>query len=321
MNSLPSRSKISYLKLRASWAQVGNDADPYKTSPYYTTSVFAGSVTMPTTLYNQNFKPELSTNFETGIDFRMFKNRVGLDLTFYYNRTKNQILDAPMDPTTGYSRATINSGNVRNRGIEVELNATPVQTPSFQWKSTVTWSKNQNKILALAAGSDENQLISSIGSASIIGKVGGTTGDLWGYKLVRNPNGDVIIGSNGLPVRSAQIEYVGCAYPSWKGGFYNEFTYKNVKFSFLIDGQLGGLVYSHSFYKMVEQGKLAYTLNGRLPGTSYYIGADDPPYQKQSELVPVRRLLYGSQGSGAKCRWFLQPEYNHGFGGLFLSRI
>ena len=133
-------TQISYLKLRASWAQVGNDADPYKTSPYYTTSAFAGSVTMPTTLFNQNFKPEISTNFETGIDFRMFKNRVGLDLTFYYNRTKNQILDAPMDPTTGYSRATINSGNVRNRGIEVELNATPVQTRSFQWKSTVTCS-------------------------------------------------------------------------------------------------------------------------------------------------------------------------------------
>ncbi len=288
MNELVTLPKqISYLKLRASWAQVGNDADPYKTSPYYTTSAFAGSVTMPTTLYNQNFKPEISTNFETGIDFRMFKNRVGLDLTFYYNRTKNQILDAPMDPTTGYSRATINSGNVRNRGIEVELNATPVQTRSFQWKSTVTWSKNQNKILALAAGSDENQLISSIGSASIIGKVGGTTGDLWGYKLVRNPNGDVIIGSNGLPVRSAQIEYVGCAYPSWKGGFYNEFTYKNVKFSFLLDGQLGGLVYSHSFYKMVEQGKLAYTLNGRLPGSSYYIGADDPRIKNNPSLFQV----------------------------------
>lgn len=70
----------------------------------------------------------ISTNYEAGLDFRMFKNRIGIDFTFYYNKTKNQILDAPMDPTTGYSRATINSGNVRNRGYELELTATPVKT-------------------------------------------------------------------------------------------------------------------------------------------------------------------------------------------------
>ena len=75
-----------------------------------------------------------------------------------------------MDPTTGYTRATINSGNVRNRGYEVELNATPVLTKDFNWKISLTWSRNENKILSLAEGADENQLISSIGSASLIGR-------------------------------------------------------------------------------------------------------------------------------------------------------
>lgn len=267
--------QVSMLKLRASWAQVGNDTDPYKTSQYYTTSEFSGSLQMPTTLFNANFKPEISTSYETGLDFRMFKNRLGLDFTFYYNQTKNQILDAPLDATTGYTRATINSGNVRNRGYEVQLNATPVSARDFKWNTTLTWSKNENKILELAEGSDENQLIGSVGSVSIIGKVGGTTGDLWGYKLVRNETGDVVMGANGLPEQANEIEYVGSAYPAWKAGLYNEFTYKHLTFSFLIDVQKGGKIYSHSHHKMTEQGKLAHTLNGRLPGTEFYMEAGD----------------------------------------------
>lgn len=288
--------QISLLKVRASWAQVGNDTDPYKTSAYYNTSDFPGSVEVSTTLFNKNFKPEISTNYETGLDLRMFKNRLGIDFSFYYNRTKNQILDAPMDPTTGYSRATINSGNVRNRGYEIELNATPVLTKDFRWKTTLTWSRNENRIMSLAEGTDENQLISSIGNVSIIGKVGGTSGDLWGYKLVRNENGNVVIGANGLPERSSEIEYVGCAYPGWKAGFYNEITYKGFKFSFLIDGQKGGMVYSHSHHKMTEQGKLAHTLNGRLPGTEFYIGADDPRITGNPQLTQLGGIYMVAPG-------------------------
>lgn len=267
---------IDILKIRASLAQVGNDTYPYKTSQYFEASTFAGSAVASTTLFNNHFKPEISTSFETGLDLRMFKNRIGLDFTFYYNRTKNQILDAPMDPSTGYQRATINAGNVRNQGYEVVLNLTPVFTRDFKWTANLTWSKNENRILSLAEGSDENQLITSVGSVSIIGKAGGTTGDLWGYKLVRNDRGEVIINANGLPAQAPEIEYVGSAYPAWKAGLYNEFRYKNVRFGFLFDGQQGGIAYSHSHHKMTEQGKLAHTLNGRLEGTPFYMDASDP---------------------------------------------
>ena len=80
---------IDLLKVRASWAQVGNDTDPYKTAPYYTTSDFPGSLVKPTTLYNADFKPEMSTSWEGGLDFRVLKGRLGLDFTYYYNSTKN----------------------------------------------------------------------------------------------------------------------------------------------------------------------------------------------------------------------------------------
>ena len=147
--------EISFFKLRASVAQVGNDTDPYKTSQYYTTSDLPGSLVLPTTLYNQKFLPEISTNYEVGFDYRMYQDRLGLDFTYYYNRTRNQILDAPIDPTTGYSRATINSGTVQNQGAEIELNATPIVTRDFKWRTLITWAWNRNKILSLAEGSDD----------------------------------------------------------------------------------------------------------------------------------------------------------------------
>ena len=161
-------------------------------------------------------------------------------------------------------------------GYEIQLDVTPVVSRDFRWNATFTWSKNENKIISLAEGADENQLISSIGNVSIIGRVGGTTGDLWGYKLVRDPEGNVVINDNGLPERSGEIEYVATAYPKWKAGLYNEFSYKNFTLSVLLDGQVGGKMYSHSHHKMTEQGKLAHTLNGRLPGTEFYMSKDDP---------------------------------------------
>lgn len=133
--------KINLVKLRLSWAQVGNDTEPYKTSQYYATTNFPGSVKLPTTLYNADFKPEISTNYEAGVDFRTFNNRLGIDFAYYHNRTKNQIIDAPMDPTTGFSRATINSGTVQNMGYEIEIEAVPVITKDFSWTVRFNWSK------------------------------------------------------------------------------------------------------------------------------------------------------------------------------------
>ena len=290
-------SQISFFKFRASWAQVGNDTEPYKTSQYYETSDFSGSLVLPTTLFNTDFKPEISTNYEVGVDYRMFNDRLGIDLTYYYNTTKNQILDAPIDPTTGYSRATINSGSVRNKGLEIELNAVPVSTKDFTWRSMVTWAMNKNKILSLAEGSDENQLIATVGSVvSLIGTVGGTVSDLWGYKLVRNEEGKVVIGANGLPEKAPEIEYVGNASPDWKAGFYNEFKYKGFKLGVLFDGQMGGMVYSQSFHKMTEQGKLAHTLNGRLPGTEFYIAADDPRIKNDPSLIQLGGIYMVAPG-------------------------
>lgn len=283
---------ITLLKVRGSWAQVGNDTNPYKTSAYYTTSDFSGSLVKPSTLYNADFKPEMSSNWEGGFDFRVLNGRLGIDFTYYYNRTKNQILNAPFDPTTGYTKSTINSGCVSNKGAEIVLRGTPVKNRDWQWDVTATWSTNKNKIESLSEFADERQILGSYvsGNVSIIGTVGGTTGDIWGYKLKRNSEGQVIIDATGLPARTSEIEYVACALPDWQGAFNTTLRYKNLTFSMQWDGKVGGKTYSQSHHKMCEQGHLAETLNGRKPGTDLYLDINNADVQalfKAQNITPV----------------------------------
>lgn len=259
-------SQISFAKLRVSGAQVGNDTEPYRTSKYYGQSEFPGSASVPSTLYNVNFKPEITSSFETGIELIFFQRRLGLDLNFYISETKNQILEVPVDITTGFSSAILNAGKVKNQGVELVLNGSPVKTKDFQWNSFITWARNKNEVLSLPDEVDGSQVIGNGGNASIIAKVGGTTGDIYGFGFVRSPEGQIVYGSNGLPARPSEIQYIGNAYAKWKAGFRNEFVYKNLRMSVLFDGQYGGIVYSQTHHKMSEQGKLAHTLKGREDG-------------------------------------------------------
>lgn len=261
---------ISFMKLRLAASRVGNDAEAYQTKKYYGVSEFPGSATVASVLPNANIKPEITTNYEAGLEYILFNRRVGMDITLYRGTTKNQVLEVPIDPTTGYSRAVINSGEVRNQGIELVVNGKPVQHKNFTWSTSITWSKNYNKVLSLADELVNGQDIGTGGNATIRATVGGTTGDIYGFGFKRAPDGQIIYNANGLPARPQAIQYIGNAYADWKGGILNEFSYKNIRFSFLLDGQYGGIVYSQTHHKMSEQGKLKHTLRGREDG--YIIG-------------------------------------------------
>lgn len=263
---------FSFAKLRASIAQAGFDAkSPYMTRKYYDQSEFAGSATAPTILFNDHLLPEEQTSFETGIDVRLWKGRIKADVTYYRNNTVNQILDIPIDPSTGYSRKVINGGKVRNTGVEVVLSSKNIVRKNFSWGTTLTWAKNENKVISLPAEIESDFLIINTGgNATQQTRVGGTSGDIYGFGFVRTEDGQIIYNTDGLPLRPVNVQYIGSAYPAWRGGIQNEFTYKNFRFSFLVDGQYGGIVYSQTHHKMTEQGKLKHTLHGREEG--YIIG-------------------------------------------------
>ena len=259
-------AQISFAKLRLSASQAGNDTDPYLTSKYYGQSLFAGSASSPTTLYNIDFKPESTTSYEAGLNYSLFKGRLSMDFSYYSNITKDQILRVPLDYSTGFNSAVLNAGKVRNRGVEASITAIPVKTKFFKWNTTINWSKNQNRVLELADGIGDRQDIGYGGNATLQARVGGTTGDIYGFGFVRSPDGQIVYNANGTTARGAEIQYIGNAYADWRGGLSNEFSYKNFRFNFLIDGQYGGIVYSQTHHKMSEQGKLKSTLAGREEG-------------------------------------------------------
>lgn len=268
---------VSFAKFRASWAQVGNDTRPYQTTRYYD-RIYGNSFTNPGTLYNANLKPEITSSYELGLDVRLFKSRLGLDLAYYNNNSRNQILAVPLDPTSGFSNALINAGLINSQGIEVKLTGKPVVNPNFTWNSTVIWSRNRSHVRELAAGITNQTIYSHSGNVTIEARVGGLMGDMYGRGFQRSPDGQIIYSTNGLP---AQLDPItkkwGNAFADWKGSFMNEFTYKGLKLSILLDGQMGGSMYSQTNHKNNTLGKTRVTLPGRdggLVGEGVVLQAD-----------------------------------------------
>ena len=257
---------ISFAKVRASWAQVGNDTRPYQTVRYYD-RIYSNNFTNPSTLFNANLKPEITSSYEFGLDLRLFKNRVGLDVAFYNNDSRNQILAIPLDPTSGFSNALINAGLINSKGVEVKLNGKIVNNANFRWNSTAIWSQNRSYVRELAEGITNQTIYSHSGNVTIEARVGGLMGDMYGRGFQRSPDGQIIYSSTGLPAQlDPTVKKWGNAFADWKGSWSNEFTYQGLKLSVLLDGQMGGSMYSQTNHKNNTLGKTQVTLPGREGG-------------------------------------------------------
>ncbi|OCA75832.1 SusC/RagA family protein [Chryseobacterium artocarpi] len=257
--------QLNFWKLRLSWSQVGNDTYTYMLDKYYENSSFVGSVESPLLFQNPNLRPEMITNIEGGMDFTVLKNRLTFNFTAYQNNSKDQSVIIPMLYETGYNKRIINSGELRNRGIEMTLNVYPIKNKNFSWNVNANWSMNRNKILSLPEEfQGKPYTMGSVGSVVFYNAVvGGSLGDIYGAGLVYSPDGQVVYDKDGLTLKSTDVNKIGNAYPKWRAGLQNEFRYKNISVSFSFDGQYKGMAYSHSHHKMSEQGKLTHTLAGR----------------------------------------------------------
>lgn len=257
---------FSFAKARASWAQVGNDTRPYQTARYYD-KIYSNNFTNPTTLYNADLKPEITSSYEAGLDIRMFGNRFGFDVAVYRNNSRNQILEIPLDPTTGYSRALMNAGLISSRGVEVMITGKPVVKDKFKWNTTLTWSRNRSYVLELTEGLTNQVLASHESNVTIEARVGGRMGDMYGRGFQRSPEGEIIYTTDGLPAElDPNVRKMGNAFADWKGSILNELSYKQFRFTVLLDGQYGGDVYSQTNHKLNTLGKTKVTLPGREGG-------------------------------------------------------
>jgi TonB-linked SusC/RagA family outer membrane protein len=265
--------KIDLLKLRLAFAQAGNDADPYSIlTPYnYLSPLWNGlpGLSESSTLNNQQLKPEKSSTTEIGVELSLFKGRLGLDVTAYNTSSKNQILNLPVAASSGYRSEVINAGEIQNRGIEVQLSATPVQVGAFAWNVMINFAKNNSKVVNLAAGVDRVIQLAPGEDAQIVAQVGQRMGALYGPGFVRVPDGPLkgepIIGSNGLAqITGGPSVYLGNINPDWTAGIANRFTYKGIHLDFLFDINHGGVMVSRFINKATGAGQLLETAGARL---------------------------------------------------------
>lgn len=268
-NLLKNNPILSFGKVRASWAEVGGDTEPYMLNlnygvlPYTFNGKPLGDITS-TSIPNRNLKPTRTYSYEFGADVRFLNNRLGLDITYYSQVTKDQIMNLPISTTTGFEQATVNSGEISNKGIELGLNATIIDMKDFSWDVTVNYARNVNKVVKLHPELTEYPLAEARWAGAMIEAIEGEAyGVIIGKKLKRSPAGEVIYGSNGLPEVGDKLEVLGNGVYDWTGGLNTTLTYKGFTLNALLDMKWGADVYSMSSMMGHSNGTAKATLEGR----------------------------------------------------------
>lgn len=266
-------SFITFAKIRGSWAEVGNDTNPFQT--LRTASVFSGGVNgylqLSTTIPNDNLLPESTRSIELGADLRFVNNRVGLDITWYKSNSLNQLFSVALPVGSGASQFFTNGGDVENRGIEGILSLRPVELGKFQWDITFNYTRNRSTVIQI---NDERPSITVSGDflRSFRIEQGREWGEVYSRGFERNDDGAIVVGSDGLPIITSGLTTLVANYnPDWLGGIRNEINYGDLFFSFLVDMRFGGSITSLTNAIMYGDGLTTQTLAGREGGV---FGAD-----------------------------------------------
>ncbi len=265
---LSTNNILNYLKVRASYAEVGNDAPVYLTNSIFTSPTIAGvpiqgnfaqtgfpfngvgGFTQGDRIGNPNLQPERTKELEFGLDLRILNNRVGIDLTYFDRKSVDQILrNAQTAPTSGFRFQVINAGEMRNQGYEVVLDLIPVKTRDFQWSVTTNFTKIDNEVVSLLTPeNDGEQLGIGFGLANYTFNAieGQPYGIIQAPTALRDPNGNLVVDGNGLPQQAPNPAFFGTVQPDWFGGLRTSVSWKGLSASALIEHSQGGVVYSRT---------------------------------------------------------------------------
>ncbi len=260
-------SFLSFLKLRASWAEVGNDADPFQLA-----TTFAGNpnkfdglpqFSLGNSLLEPNLKPEITRSTEFGVEVGVLDGRASLDLTLYDKETRNQIYLVPVSPTSGYSQKLLNAGTMANSGFEALVTVTPVQLTNFTWTAQANYSRNKNEVVELASGVERIVIGGGLfGDVRLEATKGQPYGAIWGGGYLRDAQGRIQV-EGGYPVLADTFVYHGSIQPDWTGGLSNQLTYRNFSLNVLFDIRQGGHLMSYTNYVGQYSGVLETSLRGR----------------------------------------------------------
>ncbi len=260
---------LGYAKLRGAWTQVGNEASPYQTVTNYRLGipfVTAGGATrnratLENTLRNANLVNELTTEIEFGTDIRLFKNRVGVEVTWFKRNSVDQITSTQVASSSGFSSAVVNAGEIENKGWEVLLNLTPIKMANgFEWNTTFNFTRIRT--LVVDAGEGREIFIGGLtdSGGGVIHREGEQYGQIFGSKNARTPEGDILINKSlGLTIPLPTLEIIGNPNPDFQLGIINTFSFKGFSLNTLIDWRQGGDMYLTTAGALLLRGQLKAT--------------------------------------------------------------
>ncbi|HEU4551423.1 MAG TPA: SusC/RagA family TonB-linked outer membrane protein [Chitinophaga sp.] len=252
---------LNYGKLRASWAKVGNDANPYLLNTYFIkTDIFSGfgnttfpfngvpGLTQDIRIGNPDLKPEITTASEIGTELNFLDNRLSVDFSYYQNKSKNQILSIPISEVTGFRSKVINAGVVENKGVELSLRGTPIRTSSgFTVELYGTYTRNRNKVVDLELEGVSQVSLGGLSGMAVVAAEGLPYGTFYAQDLQRDAQGHVIVSkTNGQPLLTPGSVYLGSYNPKYQASWGTNISYKGFSLNVLFDTKQGGKFYSRT---------------------------------------------------------------------------
>ena len=266
-------SWLSFAKVRASAAQVGNDLEPYQLYSAYRIEKDPLGGTMANidnVLYNDKVRSELIKSYELGLEMRFFDSRFGVDFAWYRTNATNQLIRLGMDPASGYDAKMINAGNIQNEGIEFMVTADIIRSEGLKWNAQLNLSHNENRIIKLYDGGGIESPVTEYNlgtydNLKILAREGGKYGEIWGssYKRVEDKTSDlygkIITDENGLPIAGDEKK-LGDQQPDLLAGLTNSFSFAGFDLSFLLDARFGGKMFSGTNHALQAGGAAAATV-------------------------------------------------------------
>ena len=320
---------INYLKVRASWASVGSAIEPNLSSAWrYEYNPALGTYKTVTYKFPKKFYPERTDSWEAGVTARLFGNALSVDLTVYQSNTRKQtLLRDVTSGVAGFNKEYIQTGNIRNRGLELSVGYTK-SWADFTWSSSLAYSMNRNKIVELLENPNEVVRQAGLSGCGVVLKKGGGMGDIYTYTdFKRDAEGNIALDSNGnvMQTNLSNPQYRGSVLPKGNLGFSNDFSWKGVNLGFVLTARLGGICMSQTQAILDEYGVSAVSAEarnnggiavntGKISAEGYYavVGGDNPIWSEYIYSATNVRLQEAHISYTLPRKWLKSKELTLG---------